>query len=170
MLSERWTGARVLKRWMQRSLFYRNVISIINWSWYQTKIGKKSAFSCSLTRSSRRILPILASFLTFFRVFSTCFTTLISCFLWSLCLFLSGLFSLKTLSPRTWIMTISSGWQSSSSAGIIAFRVDPKLQNTENYCSTTTSPVRFPTQNAFCNLIAYAASHLPAHVKPSSNA
>ena len=130
----------------------------------------KSAFSCSLTRSSRRILPILASFLTFFRVFSTCFTTLTSCFLWSLCLFLSSLFSLKTLSPRTWIMTISSGWQSSSSDGIVAFRVDPKLQNTENYCSTTTSPVRFPTQNAFCNLIAYAASHLPAHVKPSSNA
>ena len=52
------------------------------------------AFSCSLPLSSRCILPILASFLIFLRVFSTCFTPFTSCFLWSLCLFLSSLFHL----------------------------------------------------------------------------
>ena len=37
---------------------------------------------------------------------------------------LSLSFSLKTLSPRTWIITIFSGWESFSSAGIVALRVD----------------------------------------------
>ena len=114
--------------WIKKSLFYWNVIWIINCSKYQTKIEKKRflglsvrgnpdktpltpssfadplwfaslcwrpllslfsealrislslcssldirlftyAFSCSLLRSSRCILPILASFLTFLRVF-----------------------------------------------------------------------------------------------------
>ena len=50
-----------------------------------------------------------------------------------------------------------------SSVGIVALPVDKKLQNTKNYCSTTTSP-----QNEGCKLFAYAASHLLAHVKPSS--
>ena len=60
--------------------------------------------------------------------------------------------------------------KSFSFAGIVALRVDQKSQNTENYRSTTTTPVLFPTQNAGCELSAYAASHLPAHVKPSCNA
>ena len=47
---------------------------------------------------------------------------------------------------------VSSGWQSVSSAGIVALQVDNKLQNTENYYSTTTSPVWFPAQNADCKL------------------
>ena len=51
--------------------------------------------------------------------FLTRFTSLTSCFLWSLCLFRSSQFSLKTLSSRTGIITISSGWQSVSSAGIV---------------------------------------------------
>ena len=34
-----------------------------------------------------------------------------------------SLFSLKTFSPRTWIRTISSGWQSLNSAGIVVLRV-----------------------------------------------
>ena len=41
-----------------------------------------------------------------------------------LCLILSKLFSLKTLSPQTWITTISSGWQRFSSASVVALRVD----------------------------------------------
>ena len=49
------------------------------------------------------------------------FTYAFSCFLWLLCLFLSSLFSLKTLSPWTWILTMSFDWQSFSSAGIVAF-------------------------------------------------
>ena len=32
MLFERWTGARVFRRWRPKSMFYRNVILIINWS------------------------------------------------------------------------------------------------------------------------------------------
>ena len=91
-------------------------------------------------------------------------------FFWSLSLFLFVLFSLKTLSPQTWIITISSRWQSFSSAGIVALRVDQKMQNTENFCSTSTSPVWFRAQNAGCKLFAYAASHLSAHVKPLCNA
>ena len=54
------------------------------------------AFYCSFSRPSRHILPILATFLPFLRVFfdSRPFT---SCFLWSHCLFLSSLFSLEPL-------------------------------------------------------------------------
>ena len=72
------------------------------------------AFSCSLSRFSRRILPTSASFLTSSPFHSTGFTPFTSCFLWSLCLFLSCLLSLKTLFLRTWIITISPGWQSFS--------------------------------------------------------
>ena len=32
MLFKRWTGVRVFRRWRSKSLFYRNVILIINWS------------------------------------------------------------------------------------------------------------------------------------------
>ena len=49
-------------------------------------------------------------------IFWTRFTPFTCCFLWSLCLFISSLFSIKTLSPRTWLITISSGWQSLNSA------------------------------------------------------
>ena len=66
------------------------------------------AFSCLLLLSSRRPCAF----------FSNLFTPITSCLLWSLCLFLFSLFSLKTLSPLTWIRTISFGWQ--SSAGIVA--------------------------------------------------
>ena len=45
-------------------------------------------------------------------------------FFWSLSLFFFVLFSLTTLSPQTWIITISSRWQSFSSAGILVLRVD----------------------------------------------
>ena len=64
--------------------------------------------SSSLSRSSRRILPILASFLTFLRVFL--YSLYAIYFLLSLVALLSSPFSLKTLSPRTWMITISSGW------------------------------------------------------------
>ena len=56
--------------------------------------------------------------------FSTHFTSFTSFFFWSLCLFLFILFSLRTLSLRTWIIKISSRWQSFSCAGIVALRVD----------------------------------------------
>ena len=103
-------------------------------------------FSCSLPRSFRRILPILVPSLTFLRVFlDSLYVFYFLFFFWSLGLFLFILFSLKTLSPQTWIITISSRWQSFSSAGIVALRVDQKLQNTENYCTTSTSQVWFPT-------------------------
>ena len=42
---------------------------------------------------------------------STRFTPFTSCPLWSLCPFLSNLFSHKTFSRRTWIITVSSGWK-----------------------------------------------------------
>ena len=127
-------------------------------------------FSCSLSRSFHRILHILVSSLTFLGVFLDLLYVITSCFFGSLSLFLFILFSRKTLSPQTWIITISSRWQSFSSAGIVALRVDQKMQNTENYCSTSTSPVWFRAQNAGCKLFAYAASHPLAHVKPSRNA
>ena len=82
------------------------------------------SFSCSLSRSSRRILPILAFLRTFLSVFLDSLHAFTSCFLRSLCLFLSSLYSLKTLSPRTLITTISSGWQSYSFIGNVALQVD----------------------------------------------
>ena len=58
------------------------------------------AFSCSRVR-----LTVFCLFWLSFQLscafYSTRFTPFTSCFLWSLCLFLSRLFSLKTLSPRT---------------------------------------------------------------------
>ena len=51
------------------------------------------------------------------------------------------LFSIKTLSPQTWIITISSCWQSFSSTGIVALQVGYDLQNTKNYYSTANSPI-----------------------------
>ena len=77
--------------------------------------------SCSLSHSSRRLLSILVSSLTFLHVFLDSLYTL----LFSVALSLSfRLFSLKTLSPRTWSIIISPCWQSFSSAGIVALRVD----------------------------------------------
>ena len=61
MLFERWTGARVLKRWIRKPLFHRNVIWIINWSWYQTKIGRKGLnFSGPRAASSANILVTIS--------------------------------------------------------------------------------------------------------------
>ena len=70
----------------------------------------------------------LSPFSTYFSVLSTRFfsirlTPFISCFLWPLYLSFQP-FSLKTLSPRSWIITISWGWQSFSSTGIVTLRVD----------------------------------------------
>ena len=125
-------------------------------------------FSCSLSRSSHRTLPILVSSLTLWRVFLDSLYAFYS-LLFSVALSLSirPIFT-QTLSPRTWV-TISCRWQSFSSAGIVALLFDQKLQNTENYCSTSTTSVWFPAQNAGCKLFVYAAPHLLAQVKPSCN-
>ena len=53
--------------------------------------------------------------------------------------------------------------KASSSVDIVVLRVDQKLQNTKKHCSTTTPP-----QNEGYKLLAYAALHLLAYVKPSS--
>ena len=80
--------------------------------------------SCSLSRSSRRLLSILVSSLTFLHVFVDSLYAFYF-LLFSVALSLSfRLFSLKTLSPRTWSIIISPCWQSFSSAGIVALRVD----------------------------------------------
>ena len=80
---------------------------------------------------------VLSNFLT--RFFSTPFTSFTSCFFGRSVSFI--LFSLKTLSPQTWIITISSRWQSFSSTGIVALQVGYDLQNTKNYYSTANSPI-----------------------------
>ena len=80
--------------------------------------------SCSLSRWFRRLLSILVSSLTFLHVFLDSLYAFYF-LLFSVALSLSfRLFSLKTLSPRTWIIIISPCWQSFSSAGIVALRVD----------------------------------------------
>ena len=191
MLFERWTGARVFRRWMPKPLFYKNVILIVTEASIKRRLVKKVwiflglsvrenpdktrltfySFSDPLWFASLYYLLIDDLFSVCFQArlcmsFSRCssldirlFTCVFSCslslsayfgvlsnflarfsrltlrllpivfffvffFFWSLCLFLHNLFSLKTLSPRTWIMTISSRWQSFSSAGIVALRVD----------------------------------------------
>ena len=98
-------------------------------------------FSCSLSRSFHRILPILVSSLIFLCVFLDSLYVFYFLFFWSLGLFLFILFSLKTISPQTWIITISSRWQSFSSTGIVALQVGYDLQNTKNYYSTANSPI-----------------------------
>ena len=127
-------------------------------------------FSCFLSRSSRRFLLILASFLTFLRVFSTYSTPFASCFLWPPCLLLSGLFSSKTLSPQTWIITISCGWQSFSSAGIVALQVHKKNKKYWELLLNYNLTNLIPAQNACRKLFAHAASHQQGHVNPSFNA
>ena len=82
------------------------------------------AFSCSLLRSSRRILPILASFLTFLRVF---LDSLYAFYLLLSLIALSLSFQpilLKTLLHELELWEFSSGWQSFSSVGIVALRVE----------------------------------------------
>ena len=101
-----------------------------------------NAFSSSLSRSSRRILPIFVSFLAPFTPFTSCFL--------SVTLSLSFQPILTQNSSSTQITIISSGWKSCSNAGINALQADQKLQITERYCSITTSPVWFPAQNAGC--------------------
>ena len=82
------------------------------------------AFSCSLLRSSRRILPILASFLTFLRVF---LDSLYAFYLLLSLIALSLSFQpilLKTLLHELKLWEFSSGWQSFSSVSIVALRVE----------------------------------------------
>ena len=94
---------------------------------------------CSLSiRSSLDIYWCLFLFsFTFLSPYSACFgvfSNFLTCFsrlalrllllILSLCLFLSSLSSFENLSPRTWIITISSGWQSFSSAAIVALQID----------------------------------------------
>ena len=78
-------------------------------------------FSCSLSRSFHRILPILVSSLTFLRIFLDSLYVFYFLFFWSLGLFLFILFSLKTFSPQAWIITISSRWQSSLALPVFLF-------------------------------------------------
>ena len=128
------------------------------------------AFSYSLPRSSRRILPVLASSLTFLRVFLDSlyvFSFLLS----SVALFLCSLVSLKTFSPRTWIITISSRDKALVLPVLLLcelIRNCKILRITVQPC--TTSPVWFSAQNAGSKLFGYPASHIPAHVKPPYNA
>ena len=82
------------------------------------------AFYYSLSHSSRRILPILASFLTSLRVSLNllyAFYFLLS--LVALSLSFQPIFSQNPFSTN-WIITNSSGWQSFSSAGIFFLQVD----------------------------------------------
>ena len=65
---------------------------------------------------------VLSNFLARFSRFAL--RLLLLAFLRSLCLFHFRLFLLKILSSRTKITTISSRWQSFSSAGVIVLRVD----------------------------------------------
>ena len=72
-------------------------------------------YLCLFLFSSAFLSPYSAYFSVFsnflVRFFSTRFTPFTSCFLWLLSLSCQPI-SLKTLSPRTWIKTISSAWQS----------------------------------------------------------
>ena len=65
-------------------------------------------FSFAFLSPFSAYFSVLSNFLA--RVSRPRLTPFTSCFLWPLCLFLSSLFSLKTLSPQTWIIKISSGW------------------------------------------------------------
>ena len=128
------------------------------------------AFYCSLSRSSCRFLLVLTSFLTLLRVFLDsldAFYLLLSSV--ALSISFQPIFHSKTCLHRR-IIKISRGWQSFSSASIVALRVDKKKsKNTENYCSTTITSIWFPAQNACCKLFAHVASHLRAHVNPFSD-
>ena len=82
------------------------------------------ALYCSLSRSSRRILPILASFLTFFGVFIDslyAFYFLLS--LAALSLSFQPIFTQNPLSTNLNYNNFHS-WQSFSSTGIVTPRVD----------------------------------------------
>ena len=150
MLFERWTGARVFRRWMPKPLFYKNVILIVTEGSIKRRLVKKvwiffwwplfslfsgesvyvllallfarySPFYLCLFLFSFYLLSrsayfgVLSNFLARFSRLTLRLLPLVFflcvCFFLSLFLFLHNLFSLKTLSPRTWIMTISFRWQ-----------------------------------------------------------
>ena len=108
-------------------------------------------FSFAFLSPYSAYFDVLSNFLGRFYRLALRFLLLV--FSWSLGLLLFILFSLKTLSPQTWIITISSRGQSFSSVNIVALRVDQKLQNTENFCSTSTSPVWFPLKTQVANYL-----------------
>ena len=88
MLFKRWTGARVLKRWMQESLFYQNVIWITNWSKYQTKFGKKKFWiflGLSVRENPGKTRLTSSSFSDPLWSASLCECPLFSLFSWALC-------------------------------------------------------------------------------------
>ena len=104
--------------------------------------------SCSLSLSPRCILPILASFLTFLRVFLySLYTLYFLLYLITLPLSFQPIFTQNPLYTDLYYNNLLSS-KSFSSAGIVALRVDQKLKNTENYYSITTSAVCFPAQTA----------------------
>ena len=126
------------------------------------------AFSCSLSRYSHNFLLILASFLTFLRVFLDS----LDAFYFSLslaALFLSfqPIFTQKPLSTNLNNNNFLR-WQSFSSAVLLLCEL---IKNCKILRITVQlQPIWFPAQNACCILFAYAASHHLAHVKPSCNA
>ena len=130
------------------------------------------AFSRPLLCSSRFIQPNFASFLTFLRAFHD-----------SLCAFYL-LLSLVTISPFSLQPSFTQNPLSTNLNNnnnflrltklqlcrYCCFTSWLKLQSTKNYCSTTTSPAWFPSQNRGCKLFANAAPQPLAYVEPLSNA
>ena len=118
------------------------------------------AFSSSLSRSF-----ILTSFWRLLKLscafFAIRFTPFTSCLLWSYCLFLSSLSSLKTLAPRTWIIAISTGWQSFSSADTVALRCT-KVRHSSMRTSWSSSGVSWRTLMGYPNYERNRACALPS--------
>ena len=112
------------------------------------------AFSCSLLRSSRRILPILASFLTFLRVFLDslyAFYLLLSLIALSLSfqpiLLKTLLHELKFFPPVDKALALSV---------LLLCGLNKNFKILRIIVQTTTSPFSFPAQNAGGKLFAHA--------------
>ena len=106
---------------------------------------------CTFLSPYSAYFSVVSNFLE--RFFSTRFTPFTSCFLWLLSLSFQPI-SLKTLSPRTWIIKISSSWQSFKLCRYCCLASWLKILRIT--VQTTTSPIRFPAQSAGGKLFAQA--------------
>ena len=126
-------------------------------------------FSYCFWRSSRRILPILVFSLTFLHVFLDSLNVFYFLF-FSVALSLSfqpisAQNPLSTNLNYNNFLPLTKLWL----CRYFYFASWWEMQNTDNYRSTSTSPVWFPAQNAGRKLCAYAASHLLVHINSSCN-
>ena len=125
------------------------------------------AFSCSFARSSRRILPTLASSLTFLSVFLDS----LYAFYFLLSLIVVSFFpAYFTQNPFSTNLNYNNFLQLTKLQALSVLLLGELIKNTESYCSNYNLTNSISRSKRGWQIICSRGSHLPAHVKPSCNA